>query len=472
MTRSRAKWKIGARIVLFNGKEKKFFLGLPETAVLIIFAFTRIFLLWKNGDAAFGYDTGIYRRVMLEYFVNRGLERPPFAFSFFSDFLLGLGMNLDWVAYGAYVAAHALIFFLLYFLVREYGGRKSALIAIFLYTFSSVQFEFYGWYYYRQTIACAAILAGWLLMKKNSFFSAPFFAAAALVHPLSMAPICAASVLVLIFKKDKKEVLRSVMVFSGMALALILNWKEFFLYWNIFWDQGGVVSFSDSNQEFGGQFIGFWFFMTFSFFYLPFTAWGFWKNFKKEIWLSFFFLSCAALLFSRILFYRRFYVFLDIAVIIFASLALAEISERFSGRIVKYGFAVWSVLFIAVFSQQVFFHRPLISQAEILEIGEVCDRPRKVLSVSSHYAPWLYGFGKCEVIAPGMFESNLWSFKEWMEFWQTDDFAKRRELMARYGQSDLLVYIGKEDIFFAGNVREDTNFQQISDGFWVYGWQK
>jgi len=82
-------------------------------------------MIVKYGDAAFGYDFGIYRHYVGQYFDRLGDPTVvPFGWSNFSNVLRLLGSSVDQILFGWYFLFSVLILAALYSVVKNHFNAK------------------------------------------------------------------------------------------------------------------------------------------------------------------------------------------------------------------------------------------------------------------------------------------------------------------------------------------------------------
>ena len=435
--------------------------------ILLLCGMPRLFGIYFFGDAVFGYDTGIYRRVLQE----------PIEFVFFFQTALRplflAGVSLDVILFGLYFLVGLCVLVFFYLCVKRYSNTNTALLASLLFASSTVQFDFFWWYYYRNLIALFFLLVIFYCYKKNA--PVCFFALILLisVHPLTglfaVATFCAYAVY-------QKEYYIIAWVAVGSFVAFVVNYKEFITYIGMLFDfsptMHGVPQIR--KGELTGQFMSVSVYLREAIFYLPFGCVGVYKYAKKNVlWAIVFFFS-AFLIIIQFLLYRRFFIFLDLAVIFFAALYLNSIIVFIEDRIIRYmsifiytSFLVLNILF---FSSTI---EPEVSLEEIVHMTLLQDsipEDHAILTIYNTYAPWVYGYaGRHVIIAPGMFEVKKWTMSEWEVFWTTKEHGVRNNLLSEYGLEKIYLFNGYKNVeyieqLFLGN----PSITRVSKFVWLY----
>ncbi len=440
--------------------------------VLVIFSFyllTRFFLFSREGIASFGYDTGIYRHHIDGYFARvHDSSITPFAFSGYSNFLKAFGVSTDQILITWYFAIAVFLFFIFFFFVKTYTNTSTAILAIFLFSISIIQYEFFWWFYYRNFLAFSWIFLCLIFFHFRSFLVIFPLVALGSLHVLTLLPIGLTMLFLCCIQKENR---RFYAITGGVALAgiIVLNFQELFGYFVKAKEVGiGTQNLDASASELSGQFIDGWFFFKYSFLYLLFGIFGFFTYYKKYLEISLLTVVSFFLLISGILFYRRFFVFLDVFSIFFASIFFYHIWKKYPSRLLHLmgiSFFCYSIWFS---SNYIFQKNPLFTRMELQEVQRTNEfPPARLLAISSATAPWLYGFTHHKVIAPGVFEENVWNRSEWEEFWITPSMERRHELLNSY-PSPLYIFVALGERGFESILRSDSHFVQKQTWLWEY----
>ncbi|MBU0661522.1 EpsG family protein [Patescibacteria group bacterium] len=440
--------------------------------VFIFFIGSRLWMYVRYGAAGFGYDTGIYRHYIRGYFERFGDNTiEPFGFSSFSNALHFLGNSTDNILFFWYMFIGVILGILFYTVVQLYTKNKNtALIAFILFSTSIVQFEFFWWFYYRNTLGLFFVLLSFIFLYYRSYLLILTLLVIGTIHPLSLIPIGLMLIIQCIFDKEKRTYL---FISGGVALfaILLLNIQEIKGYASLLFQKDVYVDdLAKQNEgEFTGQFISLAFYVRVAFIYIIFGLLGVVYYFKKYKELGLFLVINAILFALGILFYRRFIIFFDIAALFFASVFLSHLLEKSKqSQYVK----VVSILFFALlFFQQIRYiadKRPLVRPLDVRNvesIDQLISSDAYILTINSHYAPWLQGFTTKDIIAPGMFEHDQWTFSQWEQFWYSPYSEDRLSLLALYSK-DIYIFIGDKDRTFISILESDEHFIPITAYLW------
>lgn len=463
---------------MVSGMQKYFYkIRLSDLTVLFIFLFysvSRLILIFRHGQSAFGYDTGIYRFIIQGHIDRLGDPTlVPFAFSAFSNVLSLLGDNLDKIMYVWYFGLSIFIIVALCLVVRTYFNKSTAMTTLVLFAFSITQFEFYQWYYYRNFIALFLVLICLLLIHHQSYLLILPLVVLGSIHPISLLPFGLAIIIYLFFDQEKRKFL-FISGLTTLLAILILNWPELKTYLLFFVDNkgwAGNLTFGQAN-EFSGQFISFGDYWRVALLYLPFAIIGIFKYWRKQKFLTIFVLVNIILILFKLMFYRRFYIFIDLILIMFAARVLVDYAKMIKKeRLGKLVIGLFVFFLVLNFGRYFFNIEPLISQAELAAIEDLQSLPKDnfIMTISPYYAPWLYGFTDHKIIAPGMFENNLWNKIQWEQFWNTEDQTIRHQLLDQYNSYPIYIYLGEKDAYFIDKIVDDSRFIQLNQTIWEYG---
>jgi hypothetical protein len=228
-------------------------------------------------------------------------------------------------------------------------------------------------------------------------------------------------------------------------------------------------------DEFSGQFISYKFFWQNSFVYLPLAILGFLKFWKKQLLFAIIFLLSLSLLFLKVLFFKRFLIFLDLSILFFASSGFYLLFNFLGNKkkIYKIFFLVVFILYSIFVSYKCFDYvdnkDTIISKDDAEAVSFIdYDLPEDsyLLSISSTYGPWLYGFTNDRVISPGLFENDKWSYNDWNIFWYSYDVTKVKKLFEVYNVNEIYIYTGKKFNQFGNFLATDDWCEHINIYLW------
>ncbi len=446
--------------------------------VLLTFGMGAIVRLFLFGDTAFGYDTGIYRHIISSY--SQLADTPALAFSHFSNTLIFIGFSVDAIAYSCYVGIGLLCIFLLYLFVHSISTKRIANLTTILFASSFVYLQFFLSYYYRNLLALFFTLICFLCLSLPKpwrsvclVFSFLFLIS---IHPIIALPILGTFLYIGIIEKIKYPLLLPTIALATV-IALGINIEEFFRYITLLFNTtGAVVSSVDTatSDEYTGQFLSFSLWVRASLPLLPFSLIGIsrlWKNNQYLIICGF---ISFILYIIHIPFYTRFLIILLLPIVVSAAFGIDLLIEKKQRvwNIFLYGYSF--VLLLAGFIY-VILSPPSFFQSDIINIQKIKTFVAKedlLLLYNSIDAPWVLGFSGHpydNIVAPGIFDANVWSFDDWQLFWTNSDFNVRKDLISKYNRSVIFFYINQTDLFSAKNIFvDDPYIRYLGNNLWQY----
>jgi hypothetical protein len=150
----------------------------------------------------------------------------------------------------------------------------------------------------------------------------------------------------------------------------------------------------------------------------------------------------AIIVYFQFFFFNRFIIHLDIALIILAGVGFNVLIENKK----KFGTVVLALMLLSagfVTLKDSLDAKPLISESNLGLIQKLqnVEKDALVMAVSSEYSPWVKGYSQRVTLAPGMFDEDKWSEKEWRKFWEGSDANETREMMSVYS-GDIYLFAG------------------------------
>lgn len=431
--------------------------------------FTRIIPYIHWGSTPLGYDTGIYLKNFRDSFFS--LQNFKYLqVDIFISILRLFGWQAEYLVSYFYIALSILVGLSVYILVKEYFGRCIGYIAFFLYSLSVSQFLAYWGYYWTMILAMSLTLMSFYLLKRKSWLVLPVAVFLGAVHQPTFLVFGATMLLYFLFGRERKFTF-----WAGLGIMVMVFILSYQIYWgyfmNYFHTYGLITDLPEYlAYELTGQFVSFDIYRKFVMLYLPFSLLGFvWFLRKREFhYPLFYFVINFIFGYFHFILYQRFIILFDLAAIMLAAPVLSEFLKRFA--VIKIEKLAAGILLLGA-GWNIFYYswgiRPLIYKDELEEIKTLkhIEDNAYVMTVSSYYAPWVYGFSERNTIAPGLFSHNKWDYNDWKRFWFTGDRKERYALLNEY-QRPLYIFIGDKDAFDV--FRGDPAFVQQSKRIWKY----
>ncbi len=406
-----------------------------------ILLFSRIYPFFLS-DWPLGYDTGIYKW----HFEEAWRIFPSFSTGLYpgifliTDLLYAIGFKSWAVLNGWYVFFDLLIPVAIFLYCRREFGVKVAAISAFLFAVSLAQAQAYSFILYKNIVALSVMFFAFLLIEKRSYWAIPLAAYLVFLQPPDFVIFGLTIAIYFILNLRDREKRRFILI--STIIASILGFAAFYIINPQALKEGLniLINFKDVGEvaQKEGLFMSAGNYLGLSILYIPFALFAFAyliKNRKFNLAFSYFLVVFVFIVF-KLIFYKRFLIEFDIAVITLAGLGVYLIFRKFYMSV--YGKITLVLLAAAMISVNIYRtldYKPFISNAELKDIKWVAEHtePESVaMATTSIYSPWILGFSNRPTIAPGMFDMNRWNFEEWMRFW-TGDINDHLALWQKYG---------------------------------------
>lgn len=380
------------------------------------------FLLY--GVQPLGYDTGFYRRYLIQPFVSipnpvvPGLGADALLPRLVLDTLRILNLSPEVALYGSYILFFSLLPVLLYHWLKPHHGAHAALIAGLLLALSPVGYTAFWYMLYKNAFALCFIFLAFIAYERRLLW--PLLAldvAIALSHKTSaiiyLATLC---VLVLVDRTRWKEVALHVGIVALLVLLLASG--------------GGSISPQTLGTSAVAVFLEWHEHIVLSAALIIAAAYAaaHWRTIPVPKTLLAFALASFAFPIFHLPFYQRIFVFTDIALIAFAAyginLIVSKIGFDDETSYAPYGYfvllCVIGGLHLGNLQSQVVQLQPLQSSerlAQIAAIGSLVP-PEALLLTTNAEAPWYEGWTLSHIAAPGMLRDTH-NFDTWVKFWES-----------------------------------------------------
>jgi len=422
-----------------------------------------------------GYDVGIYKygiehglQNLDNWIISGGLEpgflylMKIFSFLFSTNFILTTLLVFFCVILGLGI----------YLAAKEFSDSKTALIALFIYAFSVVQFKTFALMYYKNIIGMCLMLFSIYFLKKSErtknyiwlfvilggligaihrpsfyIFGLSFFFYA-IISPYKNKSY------------DKQMLLKNILIgIAVLVVASLFYLGKFGIAISSMFEP--VLQGFLQPGESAGTFIMFFNFQFSSLFYLPFVLIGLGYFLRKKdfnilvIWTVLNF----AIVYFQFFFFNRFIIFLDLAFILMASVGFSLLIKNAK----RLGFVILIVLLfsggILAFNESI-NAKPLLNENELNAIKNLtATEPNAyVMSTISYYSPWVLGYSERNTISPGLFDYDDQNVSEWNVFWNSKNITEVKEFVNAY-QKPIYVFIGQ---------RQEDNLAQFPECFSLY----
>ena len=436
---------------------------LPGVLIIVLFIFFFALLLRLipliNSPVPLGYDPGFYKYTM-DVYTGALPQIPEASLAIWIKEMYPQGLpvltDLTNVVAGADAVDNikylfpflgALLVFPVFMVTQNIFGQRAGIIAALLYAVSYTQFEVFTYFYLKNVLGILFLLLAIYALDKNKYaLMTLMFAALGIFHRPEF--LLFALILVPCFLINRRrEIIWAVF---GTIILIIPFWVT---RWEINWGVlSGALETAVTNIQSGGGLGGGTFFdldtyTKVAIAYLPFALIGGIYLAIKRNWNSvFFFLVISAIIvIAQLFFFNRFVIPLDIAVVILAAVGI-DYTLLNRERVWKtVGIGAGIILLVATVIptiNSVTDAEPLITgdQLQAVEwISENTEENAYVLATTND-APWVIGWSERRVIAPGLFEWDLYEKEEWDVFFNTDDPEVAKQFLDRYDNPVYIYY--------------------------------
>ena len=344
----------------------------------------------------------------------------------------------------------ALLILPVFILTRDLFDERSATIAALLYALSYTQYTMFTYLYFKNVIGLIFLLLAIFLLERKKY--APLvlmYAALGIYHRPEFLLFSLIMVVYFLHVRDKK------LIYVVLATAIMIApfWLSR-LSGNLLMIRNvagtALTNIQVSQAGGGGTFFGFGTYEWVSLAYLPFGLIGVIYVLLQKKWsgLLFGFLINAAIVVFQLFFFKRLIISLDILLIIFAGAGLNYgflesklISKKLASAAVILLLASSGIILL----EQVSHARPLVNEDQLEAVRWLAlnTEPDAYVLATSYDAPWVLGWSERRVIAPGLFQWNIYNEQKWIEFLRTGDPEIAKEFLEPYNSSNIYVYHSK-----------------------------
>jgi len=369
--------------------------------IFLVFIGLRLFPYLQN-EVPLGFDPGLYLYNFKTFFFPNSWSfpiNPPGLYAF----VKAIPINPTYLMVPLILFFSTLLFFSLYIFVKRLFGQKAALWAIFLLTCSLVQYRVYYWYYIKNIAALAFLFFTFYCFLGKSYWAIFWGVLTIYFHSPTDFILYSALVSGFLFYKNRRP-------YFLLVTIITLLFASPYIISTFSLNFGPILrAIATSIGKPSGTFYEPLEVLFLGILYIPLGLYAFIKDYKKYPFLI---LPIFGLLITTILklfFYRRLLIYLDIFILIFASLYLSKIKA-------KYFFIIINLFFVAFFVKMTAY--PQIIYDEFREIQTI-EVDGYLLSTDEMNSPWLMGYSKAkQVISTGLNPlDNYWTPDEWNQFW-------------------------------------------------------
>lgn len=397
--------------------------------------------------SSMGYDTGFYLatlkaigkfpNILPPHITDRGLLEATVPFF---KLLNLISLNSEIMLFSSMIVINIILAGILYLYCKEEYSKKSALIALILYSLSIIQYEIYWHFLFRTMLALLFLLVSfWLIKKKTLLFLIPAVFII-LIHKSTPFIFFLTIIIYLIVKKEKKSLLiTSLIIIVGMLYAINMVGVKISL------DVIRNNFLNDTHMIREGNFINISEYILFSWWYLIFAIWQVYQQIKtRKINLPLLlFIVSGILIVFKFIFYRRLSIYLDLAAIILAGQAIGHLLELHFNKHKTKAITVILVILSLITFQHIYHKASLIDKEEfetIKNIQNLTEPETYLINLNPQYSPWLEGWSERWAVSPGILRDR-WQLQDWEIIWENNDLNYQMKLFNEYDKP-LYLYVG------------------------------
>ncbi len=405
-----------------------------------------------------GYDPGLYKYgfdtyiTSLPYIPERDL--PEWFKEMFPQGIFLLG-DVLYVVAGLRSTETIMIFiplvcglmvFPLFAVSENISGQRGALISVTIYLLSATQYMLFEYSYLKNIIGIFLILISILLLQKEKYVvAAVIYAALSIYHRPHFLLISIVLLFWLLETRDRKIYF----TFIIAAVLMLPFWvQRMELGISMLNGLADVVlnNLSGEASIQGGTFLTFSKYTYLSLPYIAFGLLGFMKMSlnKRREQVFYFTLVTGIMIILKIVFFRRYLATLDIFLIILAGGCIETILTKKRKELQTYRNLILLLIVIngsALVYGQMTENNRFISDRDLRDIEWMATNigPNGHILTTVYDAPWVLGWGKHPVIAPGLFQWDVYTQAEWAEFLSTSDPQLTVQFVSKY-KDEIYIY--------------------------------
>jgi hypothetical protein len=394
----------------------------PITLVFTAFLL-HVLPFFLYGTHPLGYDTGFYRRYLIQPFASfpnqvvPGLGADALLPRLILDALRVIHVPTDLALYGSYIFFFSILPVIFYFWIKPHLGLRGAAIGGLLLALSPVGYTAFWYMLYKNAFALCLILLAFIAYERRQFW------------PLALLDITIAL-------SHKTSAIIYLVTLATLVVVDHKRWRELLLHGAITAACFALVAFGGSV---GGSALGTsavavflewndYIVFSFGLFLAAGFAAFYWKTLSIPKTLIAFALAGFAFPILHLPFYERIFVFTDIALIAFAAYGLdllfAKIDFDTESGYAAYGYFVLICIVVGLqlgnLQSRVRQLQPLETQTKLEQISTIGNLipPEGLLLTTNAEAPWYEGWTLAHITAPGMLRDTH-SFDAWVTFWES-----------------------------------------------------
>ena len=401
-----------------------------------------------------GYDAGIYLFLFKTFPQIPQWQKLGFSPGLFylTWPLTKLGIPPESLLIPLQIAAEVFLFGCLYWVVKKLIDKKTALLAVFLLTVSTVQFRAFWYFYVKNVLALSLMILALYFLSQKKLIKTLLF-----------------SFLVAIFHLPTFLMLFLIMLLSNLkmaGLAILLGGLAYLTNFQL-----GIKPFLQPLLTISKGSSGSFYSLTISWLltllYLPLAIYGLKKKSNLRPFLAGA-LICLGWVVMRLFFYNRFFITLNIFLIFWAAIGLRQLMKKYQQHldIFQFYFAA-GIIFIVAFVFKT--GQPLINRQLLNEIKAFQAEPEAViLSLGRADTAWLMGWTEYPVIAWGYGgEDKYWDREQWQRIFDPAAVEEKIKLFKLLPQP-VYVFLNETNLNLLTDLQRSPCFEQKSLHFYKF----
>jgi hypothetical protein len=400
--------------------------------------------LFRFGRFGFGYDSGFYRRYVIEPFASfpntpvPGLDHTVFLPRMILDAARFLLRQPDIALYGTYIAASLIGCCAVWRFARHYVSSASASYAVGLFALSGVQFVSYGGFFFKEAIALPLFLFAILCYEREQYEVATMLGILiVLTQQTSAVLLLAIAGAGFLLRSLGTRTISIPYIFSGTVVLASYLFLHPHVAQKLATPPVGVLFSQETYLLYSVPLIAFAVLGCMRFF--PLAR-------KNPLLMAALGVPLMFAIF-HLPFYNRVYVFLDLFLVVPAALGIESASQLAALRLRLSARLLAPVLLLLSFTPLFFVMR---DQAPAIEPGMQQLLPAlsalpegSAVITSPRLLPWVQGWSLAHVYAPGNLKEPH-PLSEWSVYFAHRDSGFERGFLASFPEPTFVIASPRE----------------------------
>ena len=421
-------------------------------ATLLILLLAKYYQSYVRFDIPLGYDVGIYRYLFLRYSealpslhlpaLDPWAQEHPIGLFLFSTPLLMLGVPVGAMTGWMWNLAPVVFACAVAWVSERRFGKGTGVFVLLLALFSQPLYDGFVAMYWKTILSLLFTVFAYHHFEKRSLWFYPLAFLAVITHHQTglIVALAAGTWWLLNIRSGRSDPFwrRMTVLCALLGLAAFAVYLPHFQ--RSFWSPFKSIFLLRGDSAPSGSFPDTMFYVRTMTVSLLLGGYGFWLRARKSISLwELSVLWCAVFIVFKLVFYKRFFLQLDVFLLPFAALAITDLCTRRSfprsGWIVVALLAVQSIISF----QGMLLRTPSFSLARlnnIVKLGDVLPKDSAIIALENESGPWLLGWlPQQRAGAPGLFDVPGWSYDQWERFLYGADADRKSLLSALRGET-------------------------------------